>query len=647
MRGRLLRHIALLALLMVCVPVVAQTHGNDSTHVIAEVEVMGVSGRDDIHSLVPQYSFSSADFRRLNISDMTSALRRLPGVTLRDYGGAGGMKTVSVRGLGSQHTCVALDGFVLSDAQSGQIDLQQFQLGELSSLSLSIAGDDDIFQPARNLFRGSLISITTSDSVRNAVGLEAGSWGLLAPSLRLGKRIGNLSLMVQGEYTTAQNNYPFTVENGIATHSEKRTHSALSQGNVNVSTSWRMAPEMTLKSLVRLYDNDRELPGLVRLYTNDNDETLRDRGVLAQTMLTSRLSSRVWMKNGLRWNWSEQRYHNGIPSGGIKSEHYIQREYYATTALLYQPAPDIDVDYSVDIFHNSMTTTLQGNPSPRRTSFLQSLSAKVVKGDYSFVAQCLNTHIDSEHHLAPSVSASYKPFGNDRLMLRMAAKNSIRMPSMTELYYYHIGSSELLPEETVQLNMGLTHAGSWMDSRLRETLTADIYINKVKDKIVAIPFNMFVWRYMNVSEVMGRGADITASLAYETPSVGTFSFTANYSYQRVGLHNVAVDKFEDNQIAYTPEHSGSATLAWLNPWVNVSTTFTGAAKQWTNNEHNGAAIPAYHEVAASLYRTFRLSRYQSMEASIVVQNIFDSQYCIIAHYPMPGRNVKVGMTYKF
>lgn len=645
MRGFNFRYIALLALLTVFVPVVAQTHSNDSTHVIAEVEVNAVSGSNDIHSLVPQYTFSSADFHKLNISDMTSALRHLPGVSLRDYGGAGGMKTISVRGLGTQHTGVALDGFVLSDVQSGQIDLQQFQLGEISTLALSIAGDDDIFQPARNLSRGSLISITTTDSIYNSVGVEVGSWGLLSPSLRLGKRFGNLSLMVQGGYTTAQNDYPFTVENDAATHRERRTNSALSQGNINVSTSWRMAPEMTLKSLVRLYDNDRQLPGLVRLYTNENDETLRDRGVMAQSMLTSRLSPRLWMKNGLRWNWSEQRYHNGIPSGGIKSESYIQREYYATTALLYQPAPDIDVDYSIDLFHNSMTTTLTANPNPKRTSFLQSLSAKWVKGDYSIVAQCLNTHIDSEHHLAPSVSASYKPFHDDALMLRLAAKNSIRMPSMTELYYYHIGYGELLPEETVQLNMGVTHAGSLLDNRLKETFTADMYINKVKDKIVAIPFNMFVWRYMNVTEVLGRGADITANISYDTEGRGTLNFLLNYSYQRIGLREVHAG-YNDHQIAYTPKHSGSATFSWLNPWVNFSTTFTGATKQWTNNEHNGKAIRAYREVAASLFRTFRLPKCQSIEAALVAQNIFDFEYSIIAHYPMPGFNVKASVTYR-
>ena len=40
-------------------------------------------------------------FQRLGIADFADAIHRLPGVNLKDYGGAGGMKTVSVRGFGA------------------------------------------------------------------------------------------------------------------------------------------------------------------------------------------------------------------------------------------------------------------------------------------------------------------------------------------------------------------------------------------------------------------------------------------------------------------------------------------------------------------------------------------------------------------
>ena len=59
----------------------------------------------------------SAALRLRGVSDMADALRRFAGVNLRDYGGAGAMKTLSVRGLGAAHTAVSYDGMPVSEAQ--------------------------------------------------------------------------------------------------------------------------------------------------------------------------------------------------------------------------------------------------------------------------------------------------------------------------------------------------------------------------------------------------------------------------------------------------------------------------------------------------------------------------------------------------
>ncbi|MDE6048846.1 MAG: TonB-dependent receptor plug domain-containing protein [Paramuribaculum sp.] len=61
-------------------------------------------------STAPLYNIGVNQINRFSITDIGNAVRRLPGVNLRDYGGAGGLKTVSVRGLGAAHTSVALSG---------------------------------------------------------------------------------------------------------------------------------------------------------------------------------------------------------------------------------------------------------------------------------------------------------------------------------------------------------------------------------------------------------------------------------------------------------------------------------------------------------------------------------------------------------
>ena len=635
---------------MSCAAVAAQTD-SVPVHRIDEVQVTAAYGSVQ-RSVVPMYRVKAADFRRLNVVDMTSLLRRMPGITLRDYGGAGGMKTVSVRGLGSTHTGVSLDGLLLSDVQSGQVNLQQFQLQEISSITLQTAGSSDIFQPARNFSKASLLSITTADAAGSEVSFATGSWGLVSPSARVALSRRAFSVSLQGGCTRADNDYPFVVENGVATHTERRSNSQMRQGYASLAALWRINDGTTLRTTVRLDDNDRQLPGIVHLYSNANDETLRDRGAVVQTQLVSRLASRWWLKGSLRWNWTEQDYRNGIPSGGIRSERYIQREYYATASVLFQPTGSLDIDYSADFWNNTLTTTLAANRNPRRNSFMQSLAARWQCGNVTLQGQMLHSCIDSECHLSPTLSASVQLPGGFRL--RASAKEIFRMPTVTELYYWHLGSQDLKPETTRQLNVGATWnsaAVTGTDRNIETSASIDLYINNVSEKIVAIPFNMFVWRYLNLEKVNGRGADFLGNMVWHVHRNHSLLLTANYSLQSIDNCPANPD-FGKRQIAYTPLHSGSGSLAWENPWVNVATTLTFASETWTTNEHNrGTRIGGYTELGASLYRTLRLplSRRRAdrgdLTVMFTVQNLLDTRYCIVAHYPMPGRNWKLSLTY--
>lgn len=95
------------------------------------------------------YVINNKSLNTAGITDIADALNRMPGITIRDYGGAGGMKTVSVRSFGTQHTGVSYDGIMLSDCQSGQIDLSRYSLENIDNISLVIGDNDDIFIPAK------------------------------------------------------------------------------------------------------------------------------------------------------------------------------------------------------------------------------------------------------------------------------------------------------------------------------------------------------------------------------------------------------------------------------------------------------------------------------------------------------------------
>ena len=85
---------------------------------IEEVEVTARALTKDV--IVPQ-TLQGVELRRLNALTVADALRYFSGVQLKDYGGVGGIKTINIRSMGSQHAAVYYNGVQLGNAQNGQV----------------------------------------------------------------------------------------------------------------------------------------------------------------------------------------------------------------------------------------------------------------------------------------------------------------------------------------------------------------------------------------------------------------------------------------------------------------------------------------------------------------------------------------------
>jgi hypothetical protein len=135
--------------------------------------VSGSAVRGAVESSSPLQRLSSSDLVRLGVTDVGDALKHMSGVTVKDYGGIGGLKTVSIRGLGAQHTAVFYDGVAVGDCQSGQVDLGRYSTENLSGVELSIGQSDDIYKSARVLAAAGVVSMESLGAVGDS---RLGSW---------------------------------------------------------------------------------------------------------------------------------------------------------------------------------------------------------------------------------------------------------------------------------------------------------------------------------------------------------------------------------------------------------------------------------------------------------------------------------------
>ena len=81
-----------------CLPLMAQGQDvrndtvTDRTHQLQEITVTESRRQHQVTSTAPLRLIDQEQMLTLGVTDMADALHRLPGVTLRDYGGAGGQK---------------------------------------------------------------------------------------------------------------------------------------------------------------------------------------------------------------------------------------------------------------------------------------------------------------------------------------------------------------------------------------------------------------------------------------------------------------------------------------------------------------------------------------------------------------------------
>lgn len=633
---------------------------------LQEFEVVSERVRKEVISTAPLFSMNEERMKVMGVTDISDALHRLPGVNIRDYGGAGGMKTISVRGFGTTHTGVIYDGIVLSDCQSGKIDLSRYSLDNVGSISLIVGDNSDIFIPA-NASASAATVILSTQSVPSAqdslwhltAQMRVGSFGTYNPYLSIGKSLSSkFSFSIIGEYTHAKNDYPFTLYNGIRVTRERRNNSMMNSGHGEINTRWRITHASTLDAKLYYYDNDRQLPGPVILYNNESHEKLHDRNFFGQLMYKNLSLNKFSFQGLAKFNWDSSHYHDedGKYPGGIYNEIYYQRETYLSGSAMYMPTDWLTFNYSADYIYNSLTSNQLNVIGPWRHSILQTLTGKFQNSWLIATARLLWSIYDNgakegessedRNKQSPSVSLSIQPVKDKLFFVRASYKNIFRMPTFNESYYYHMGSASLKPEDTQQFNIGVTwqyNSTGWLRSIV---LTGDTYYNNVRDKIVAIPTNMFIWSMTNMEKARAFGADITLGASFRLSRAQQLVFNGNYSWQRVQPRTSPQNPDYNKQVAYTPEHSGAASLAWENPWVDVVVHTTGVSERYgTNSNLPISRIKGYMETGLTLMQSFKFKR-NTIDLRFDVTNMFDKQYEIVASYPMPGRAWKVTVAYK-
>ncbi|MBQ7878299.1 MAG: TonB-dependent receptor [Bacteroidaceae bacterium] len=626
---------------------------NDDAHILDSLVVTNERNSVKLNASPLQY-LSSADLERIGATDAGDALKHLSGVTVKDYGGVGGMKTVAVRGLGAQHTAVIYDGVAVGDCQSGQVDLGRFSVDNLDGLQLTIGQSDDIYTSARALASAGVVSLqtrTAADRSFRAIARVA-SYDYYNVNMLLAQPIGrNCRFSLFTDYMNAGGRYGFKLKHV----SGKRNNSDVESVRGEADFTWTPSGRHTLRAKVYGYSSSRGVPGAVIVDNPLSSERLVSRNLFGQLFYEYVPLATFKMKAALKHNFSYDKSSQPRAAGSVVHYRYRQHETDFSYTVKYSPAfiRGLSFAFSEEMFHNRLSTDNNHVTMPSRPERLTSLSAvssRYVSEYISFTASLLYTYAaewapkgsaaPDRSRFSPSFSFSVSPFGN-ALLLRMSYKDIFRMPTFNDLYYREIGNYTLRPEKSRMFNVGVVGDIASVGCLKRLSVSADAYWGRVTDKIVAVP-GVFIWKMSNVDRVALSGVDMSVSADVQPLPFAQMRIDATYNYMRA-VNDKDGSTLKGDQIIYTPRHSGSFSVVFYTKPVDC-----GYSLVWSGKRYRMAQNIPSNEVDGYMDHSIWLSRSWnvwgvSFTGKFEAVNIADDNYEIISYYPMQGRSFRLSL----
>lgn len=604
---------------------------------------------------IPVQYMSGDELARLGITNAADALKRMSGVHVKDYGGIGGMKTVSIRGMGAHHTAVFYDGVAVGDCQSGQVDMGRFSTDNIDGLQLAIGQSDDIYSSARMAAAAGAVYMETRIPSKNyiKIGERVSSFDTYQTTAQIGRVFGKgWCASMFGDYIKSNGEYDFSIRNAQKSIDGKRINSDIECVRTEMNLSWSDSDTHTLRTKLYGYFSTRGIPGAVIVDNSYSSERLHSDNLFAQMYYEFIASAAFKAKFTLKHNYTYDKYTQPLLGNDKSYDEYKQRETDFSATLKWLPSflSGVSIGWSSELFHNNLTTTNSHNVMssvPQRITLLSLLNIRYSSELFCATASLLHTDAwewaskgdvaPNRHHLSPSLSLSIYP-SVEGLSLRASYKEMFRMPTFNDLYYRETGNYLLRPEKNRMLNIGATY--SLQTAGMIESLLikADAYRGKVEDKIVAIP-GIFVWKMSNINDVLLHGVDANISANISLGAKEKVEFSTSYSYMKA-IDDTDGSSVKGEQIVYTPRHSGSASLLFLNRYVDVGYSLIWSDKRYRLPQNiSSNIVDAYYDHSIWLSRIWRFNKCQ-LTTKIEAMNLSDKNYEIIRYYPMPGRNFR-------
>ena len=550
-----------------------------------------------------------------------AALLNFPGLGISDYGGLAGLKGVSLRGLGTPHTDIYLDGVRVSNFQSGQNDLGMLPIEVLGNAVVDYAQNSVSFRTAKPVFG--------DRNFAGRVGLQAGSFGTWMPSARFDVKLSErVSLSAHGAGVITKGDFPYG-DNGA-----RRTGNDLKQIRTGIDLFGVLdGGEWQAKAYYN--GSDRGTPSSLSWPSDDRQQ---DKNVVLQGSLRKAFSDLYTLNLSAKGAFDKIYYQSAWGDSD-----YNFKDFQLNSSHTFRLNDWWGVSLAADLEHGALKSP--GLYDASRTAIISALATAIRLERFSAdLALQYNGTFDKGakglNSLSPSLDLRVTLFeGFDVVAF---GRRAFRAPTFNELYYPGYGNPDLKPEDAWLTDIGIDW-NTALGNAWSLGLKADYFYNYLQNKIISAPSKAdpYVWLPYNVGIVQANGVDAALTLRYDDGNVAG-GFSARYA------HQCALDKTPDSytydqQIPYIARNT-----VVLAGDVKYAGWRFDALFNWRGGRFDSTGeMPDWNTLDLSLCKDFTLGNVGVLSLNVSVKDLLDCRYELVRDYPMPGRSFLGGFTFKF
>ena len=551
----------------------------------------------------------------------TEVLQQIPGVSISDYGGYSGLKTAGLRGLGSAHTAIYIDGVRANNVQSGQVDLGMIGLEHYGKAVVDYTQNSISFLSSEPEFIDGRI-------VAGDFRLSGGSFGTALPYARMDFRLGDkivLGANMSGIYS--KGDYLKPDNDPLGNNDIKQMKAGLDLKGSTNGGFWKAKAHFNLAR--------RGTPGSLSWPSTDRQG---DMNGFIQGLVSQNFGSVYKLNASVKYaldkldyfsTWGDSNYTQNEVQLNTSHQFRIFDWWTASAALDYQWN---------NLESNLYTATRNGVFTSIATSFILNIFKADLAVEYNGVFDKDGGH---NYAVSPSLGLRLTAFRGFDIVL--SGRRSYRVPTFNDKFYPGYGNTALKPEDAWITDFGVNYSRSFLSGKYSLKAKANGFYNYLTDKIISAPSpdDPYIWLPYNIGKVQSAGIDLGAGFGFKSGDL-SLNIDANYSWQQ------AVDKTPDSysfgqQIPYVALHSGriSARGDWRGWFITALWNIRAGRFD------SAGQMPDWNSLDMTVGKAVKIPHCGPLKLKLSLQNLTDNYYEIIRDYPMPGLGFYGGVEFKF